>query len=539
MNPSRTDLRCDYLVIGAGASGCVVASRLAERPENEVVLIEAGGSDRSPFLRLPGLGFAAGAIPRYNWNFEVEPIPALHDRRMVLLQGKVIGGSSSINGMIYARGHASNYDRWADMGCTGWGFADLLPFFRKSESNFRGPNEWHGGDGPMRLRRAAPNLRIFDAFLEAAASAGYPVVDDLNANPGEAFGWFDVNIHQGLRMSASRAFLHGDGIRRNLKVLPRTQALRIRLAGAKATGVEALRDGKPITIHAAQSIIVCAGAIKSPQLLMLSGIGPGDALRKEGVTVAVESPGVGRNLQNHPCFRPRFACSQPVTARSHLSAAGMTRAALRYATSREGALAESFACAGGFYRSEPGIALPDMQVVMLSALPGHGGKQIRDLLPREHGFALTIYQGTPWSRGEVSLRSSDPLAPPLIDTSYFSDPRDIEVLASGVERMRELMRQPPIARYISAAISPPASVRTRAELVAAIRREAATSYHQSGTCAMGAGESSVVDARLRVKGVDGLRVADTSIIPVLPNAALHAVPLMIGEKAAAMILEEG
>ncbi len=534
MNRSLPELNCDYLVVGAGASGCVVASRLAERGIGRVLLLEAGGSDASPFLRLPGLAFAASSKGEFNWSFRVDPEPGMNARELVFLQGKVVGGSSSINGMIYARGHASQYDRWRAMGCEGWGFADLLPYFKKSERNFRGAGEWHGADGPVPLRRSQPGLPICDAFLEAASGAGYPVVDDLNANVDEGFGWYDVNIDRGRRASAARAFLNRDAGRANLRVSLRTEVLRIVHTRGRATGVEALRAGQRITIRAEREVIVCAGAIKSPQLLMLSGIGPADALRRIGIDVAVDSPGVGKNLQNHPAYRPRFSCSQPVTARNFTTPAGMLRAALAYASRRGGPLAESFASAGGFFRSSPDVDHADMQVVMLSALPG-GGQRLRDLLPKEQGFALTVYQGTPYSRGEVALRSSDPLAAPAIRSGYFSDPRDIEVLADGVERMRELMRRPEIARYIGSTLAPPETVRTRADLVESIRRECATSYHQSGTCAMGSDSSSVLTPRLCVRGIEGLRVADASIIPVLPNAALHAVALMIGEKAAAMV----
>jgi choline dehydrogenase len=530
--------RSDYVVVGAGAAGCVVAARLADNPDNEVVLIEAGGSDLSPFLRLPGLGFAAGAIGRYNWNFVTEPIAELADRRLTLLAGKVLGGSSSINGMIYTRGHSSEYDRWRELGCTGWGFEDVRPYFLKSESNVRGAGEWHGDAGPMRLRRADPRLPICDAFLAAAAAAGLPVVDDLNANHAEGLGWYDVNIDRGLRMSSARAFLPPARRRPNLSVVTGVQVTRIVLSGGRATGVEGVRGSERVAFGAQREVIVCAGAIKSPQLLMVSGIGPADELRRHGIDVVVDSPQVGSNLQNHPCYRPRFACSSPVTARNHVGAMPMLRAGLAYARSRSGPLAESFASAGGFFRSDPGLALADMQVVMLSALPPRGGQRIRDLLPKEQGFALTVYQGSPYSRGRVALRSSSPLDAPLVHTGYFSDPRDLDVLAAGVQRMRDVMRQPAIARYISAAVVPRDTVRSRAELIDDIRREAATSYHQCGTCAMGPDDAAVLDVRLRVRGVAGLRVADASVAPRLPNAALHAVTLMIGEKAAAMILED-
>ena len=530
--------RSDYVVVGAGAAGCVVAARLAEDPDNEVVLLEAGGSDRSPFLRLPGLGFAAGAIGKFNWNFVTEPIRALHDRRLTLLAGKVIGGSSSINGMIYTRGHSSEYDRWRELGCEGWGFDDLRPHFLRSEANVRGAGAWHGADGPMRLRRADPRLPICDAFLEAAAAAGLPVVDDLNANHAEGLGWYDVNIDRGLRASSAHAFLEPARRRRNLTVVTGAHAARIVLSAGRATGVEAVRDGARLVFEARREVVVCAGAIKSPQLLMLSGIGPADELRRHGIDVAVDSPRVGSDFQNHPCYRPQWACSAPVTARNHVGAAPMLRAGLAYALGRSGPLAESFASAGGFFRSDPDLPLADMQVVMLSALPPRGGQRIRDLLPKEQGFALTIYQGTPHSRGRVSLRSPDPLDAPLVQPGYFDDPRDIGILAAGVQRMRDVMRRPEIARHVRAAVAPPDSVRDRAALIEHVRREAATSYHQCGTCAMGPDDRAVLDARLRVRGVAGLRVADASVIPRLPNAALHAVSLMIGEKAAAMIGED-
>lgn len=530
--------QCDYLVVGAGASGCVLASRLSENPNNRVILLEAGGSDVSPFLRVPGLGFAAGAIAKYNWNHLLEPIPELNDRRMVLLEGKVLGGSSSINGMIYTRGHSSEYDRWRDMGCTGWGFEDLRPFFLKSEANLRGPGQWHGGTGPMPLRRADPQLPICDAFLAAAGSAGLPIVDDLNANHQEGLGYYDVNIHRGLRMSAARSFLHPAKRRGNLKVITRTEVLRILFSHGRAIGVEALQHGVKTTFSAAREVIICAGAIKSPQLLLLSGIGPADELLALGVEVVAHSPQVGKNLQNHPCYRPRFACSHKVTARNHLSPTGILRAGYSYAVSQTGPLAESFASVGGFFRSDPNLALADMQVVMLSALSPEGSQGLLGLLPKEQGFGLTVYQGTPYSRGQVRLRSSDPLAAPMVVSGYFSDPRDIDVLASGVQRMREVMRQPEIARYISSAVAPKDKVRSKAELIDEIRREAGTSYHQSGTCAMGADERSVLDSRLRVRGVTKLRVADTSVIPRLPNAAMHAPALMIGEKTASMVLDD-
>lgn len=528
----------DYIVVGAGAAGSVVAARLATGSDARVLLLEAGGGDRDPFLRVPGLGFAAGTFAKYNWNFETQPIPALHNRKMTLLQGRVMGGSSSMNGMVYARGHSSEYDAWAAMGCAGWGFDDLLPYFLKSESNFRGAGAWHGADGPLKLRKAKPDLPICNAFLEAAKDSGLPIVEDLNANHPQGLGWYDVNIDRGVRQSASRVFLGPAQKLPNLTIRKNARVRRVLFDKTRAIGVE-VQIGRRVTcIHAESEVILSGGAINSPALLLHSGVGPADDLAAQGIKIVADSAQVGKNLQNHPCFRPQWQCSAPVTARNHMSPFGIARAAVSYAVGRRGVLSESFASVGGFFRSDPDLELADMQVVFLSALPPSGGQGLWDLLPKQQGFGLTIYQGTPFSRGQVSLHSADPLVNPQVDTGYFSDPRDIHILAKGVDRMRAVMRQPSIAKYIRSEMAPGRDVVSHADLVAAIRKGAGTSYHQCGTCAMGPAQDAVLDLRLRVRGVEGLRVADNAIMPRLPNAALHAPALMIGEKAAALILED-
>lgn len=502
-----------------------------------MVVVEAGGLDNSWLLRVPAASFIAASAARFNWNFVTEPIPALNGRDMVWLSGKVLGGSSSINAMVYARGHSSEYDAWRQMGCDGWGFSDLLPYFKRSEANVRGEGPWHGGSGPMKIRPAAPRLKICDAFLEAASASGFPVLDDLNCNAVEGFGYYDINVDRGVRMSAPAAYLRPVLDRPNLTVITGAPALRVTIENGRATGAEVLIGGEPTRMEAEREVIISAGAVKSPQLLMLSGIGPAEELSRHAIRVLVESPGVGANLQNHVCYRPRYLCSHPVTARRHVEPLGALKAGIAYALARRGPLAESYGPAGGFFRTDNRLETADAQVVLISALPPNpalNARRMMDLLPKEHGFAFTIYQGSPSSRGEIRLRSGDPLDSPIIRPGYLSHPADMPVLTSAVRIMRRMMRMPVIARFIEREISPGDSV-SDDDLEAEIRRNAATAYHQSGTCAMGRHEAAVVDPKLRVRGIDGLRVADTSIVPRIPNAAMHAVALMIGEKAAAMI----
>ena len=532
--------RLGYVVIGAGAAGCVVAGRLSQMlPEARIALIEAGRERLGMTTRVPGIAFIASTFPRQNWNYQTEPVPALNGRRLSWSQGRIFGGSGSINGMLYLRGHSLEYDQWAQRGCQGWSFDQVLPYFKKAETNSRGAGEWHGDNGPMGVKQSRLDLPICDAFLATAAEAGYPVVDDLNADVAEGFGRFDTNVADGRRASTAVAYVQPARRRGNLELLPKTIAARIVIEGGRARGVEIVRAGVRETIWAEREIILCGGTVNSPQLLMLSGIGPVDHLSRFEIPVVVDAPEVGRNLQNHPSYALRFACSQPVTAYKYLNPKAALGIALRYALSGGGPLGESYVATGGYMRSDPALEISDTIVVMVPALVTRGGVGFRlaDLFPERHGFTVMVGSGRPLSRGYVLLRSNDPAAHPRIFPEYFSEPEDLRRLARSVRCVRDMMRRSTIRDLIEAELAPGAIANEQAAIEEDIRARAATYFHPSGTCRMGSDTTAVVDPQLRVIGLQGLRVADASIMPAALNACTHAPTIMIGEKAAAMIAE--
>ena len=529
----------DYVVVGAGAAGCVVAGRLSEMlPEARIALIEAGRERLGVTTKVPGIAFVASTFAKQNWNYQTEPVPALNGRRLSWFQGRIFGGSSSINGMLYLRGHSLEYDQWAQRGCQGWSFDQVLPYFKKAETNSRGAGEWHGDHGPMAVKQSRVDLPICDAFLAAAGEAGYPVVDDLNTDIVEGFGRIDTNIANGRRASTAMAFARAGRQRGNLDLLSESVAARIIIESGRAKGVEIIRRGARETIWAEREVILCGGTINSPQLLMLSGIGPADHLAQVGILVVHDAPEVGRNLQNHPAYSLRYACSQPVTAYKYLNPGAAIGMGLRYALTGGGSLAESYVATGGYMRSDPSLAVSDTIVVMVPALVTRRpeiGFHVRDLFPERHGFTVMVGSGRPLSRGHILLRSADPTMHPLIYPEYFSEPEDLHALMRSVQRMRNIMRGLAIRELIEAELAPGPIANDETSIEADIRARCATYFHPSGTCRMGTEATAVVDPRLRVNGIEGLRVADASIIPAALNACTHAPTIMIGEKGAALI----
>ncbi len=523
----------DYIVVGAGAAGCVVAARLSEDPSARVLLLEAGAADDSLSTTIPLLTFMASADAKRNWSFETEPIPELNGRRQVWSQGRGLGGSSSINGMIYMRGHPREYDAW---NCPGWSWAELEPHFKRSEGNSRGEGPWHGGDGPLKVRPSRLDLPICDAFIAALADDGCPAVEDLNAGVEEGVGRFDCNIDDGVRMGARRAYLTPAQNRANLTVQRDALALRIRFDGTRAVAVETLCGGDRRDFHAEREIILCGGALNSPSLLLASGVGPAAHLAEVGVEMVADAPEVGENLRNHPAHFDQYLCDAPVTAYSYMSPLAAMGAGASYLFARKGPLAEGFSTVGGFLRSDPSLEFADTIVVMIpSLLQRAAGASPRwwDLLPKRNGFMVATALGRTHGAGRLRLRSADPTAAPSIYPEFFNDPRDMSALVHSVQRVRRALRNDPIARYITN--PPPPGFDDEAAIETSIRGTAGSLSHPSGTCRLGADARAVVDLELRVNGVEGLRVADNSVMPNALNACTHAPAIMIGEKAASLI----
>ena len=527
----------DYVIVGAGSAGCVLANRLSADPGCSVLLVEAGGRDRNPLFRLPmlmGRLFLSGIC---NWRYHTEPVPALGGRSLYWPRGKVLGGSSTINGMVYVRGNRLDYEHWAQMGLPGWSWDEVLPAFLRSEAHMERGGAGHNRAGELTVCRARGTNPLFDLFIEAGRQAGHPVTDDFNGADQEGCGRYDFTIRRGKRCSASTAFLRPVRRRRNLRVATDTLALRVLVEQGRATGVEIARGGRVQRVHAAREVVLSAGTVNSPQILMLSGIGPPAELARHGIGVVHDLPGVGRNLQDHVDCVLSFECRQPVTLYRELRADRLALSLVRGMVFGEGVLTTFPYEAGAFLKTRPGLAAPDVQLHFMPALEESANLHLpnpfgRDAALARHGLAIRVGPLVPESRGTITLRSADPADPPRIQPDYLERDADRRTMIAGVRVVRDIVGQPALAPYRGRELAPGEGVRSDEDLAAWLRSAAMTTFHPVGTCKMGIDPMAVVDARLRVRGIEGLRVADASIMPVITRGNTNAPAIMIGEKAA-------
>ena len=525
----------DYIIVGAGSAGCVLADRLSADGTHQVVLLEYGGSDRSIFIQMP----AALAYPmntkRWNWSYESEPEPHLNNRRLNCPRGKGLGGSSSINGLVYVRGNALDFERWKeDEGATGWGYADVLPYFKRAEGRAEGGNEYRGGDGPLSTSYGPLDNPLHQAWLDAAQQAGYGLTEDYNGYAQEGFGRMDMTVRDGTRCSAAKAYLYEARKRPNLKVIERALVTRILFEGTRAIGVEYERAGQLHQLRAAREVILSGGPINSVQLLKLSGIGPADELQQHGIEVRADRPGVGANLQDHLEFYFQMACTQPITLYGKANILGKAMVGAQWLFRRSGLGASNQFESCGFIRSRAGIKYPDIQYHFFPMAINYDGSS----LATEHGFQAHVGPMRSKSRGTVTLKSADPHDKPKILFNYMSHPDDWAEMRACVRLTREIFQQPAFAPFRRCEIQPGADIVTDAQIDAFIAEHVESALHPSCTCKMGSPRDpmAVVDPELRVIGVQGLRVVDSSVMPTITTGNLNAPTIMIGEKGADHIL---
>ena len=525
----------DFIIVGAGSAGCAMAARLSEDPANRVLVLEFGGTDAGPFIQMPAALSYPMNMRRYDWGFASEPEPHLGGRVLATPRGKVIGGSSSINGMVYVRGHAKDFDTWEDMGASGWGYRHVLPYFQRMENAKAGDESWRGRSGPLHVQRGPKHNPLFNAFIEAGRQAGYETTADYNGEKQEGFGDMEMTVYKGQRWSAANAYLKPALKRGNVELITGALVRRVIIENGRATGVEYQRgSGAPQVAHARREVIISASSINSPKLLMHSGIGPAQHLKEHGIDVVADRPGVGANLQDHLELYLQQACTQPITLYKHwnLISKALIGAQWLFTGKGLGASNQFEACA--FIRSKAGIDYPDIQFHFIPFAVRYDGKAAAE----GHGFQAHVGPMRSKSRGAVRLRSADPLDKPSIRFNYMSHADDWADFRACIRLTREIFGQEAFTPFRGKEIQPGSHLQSDDELDGFIREHAESAYHPCGTCRMGAKDDpmAVVDPECRVIGVDGLRVADSSIFPQVTNGNLNAPSIMVGEKASDHIL---
>jgi choline dehydrogenase len=530
------NLEFDYVIVGAGSAGCVLANRLSADGKNSVLLLEAGPKDTNLWIHVPlGYGklFKAKAV---NWMYQTEPEPGLNGRTVFQPRGKVLGGSSSINGLLYVRGQHEDYDRWRQHGNAGWGFDDVLPYFRKAEHQARGADDFHGVGGPLPVSDLGYPDPLSAAFIEAAVETGIPRNRDFNGATQEGAGFFQTTTRHGRRASTAVAYLRPAKGRNNLHVETAALAQRIVFDGHRAVAVEYRKTGSLRTARARKEVLVCGGAYNSPQLLQLSGVGPADLLRKHGIGVVLDAPGVGHDLQDHMQVRIVSRCPKKITLNDIVNhPLRRILAGARYAAFRTGPLTIAAGTSGAFFKTNPRLATPDIQIHFLPFSTDKMGEKLHSF----SGFSASVCQLRPESRGSLRIKSADPAAAPEIRINYLSTEVDRTANVEGLKILRKILQAPSLSSYVTEEFEPGIKVSTDEELLNFCRRRGSTVYHPTSTCRMGSDPLAVVDQRLRLRGIGGLRVVDASVMPDLVSGNTNAAVIMIAEKASDMILEDG
>ncbi|HET6234232.1 MAG TPA: choline dehydrogenase [Acetobacteraceae bacterium] len=525
-------IEADFVVVGAGSAGCVMATRLSEDPRTRVVLLEAGGQDDNRWIHIP-LGFGKTfADPSVNWCYETEPDPGANGRRIFWPRGKVLGGSSSINGMVYIRGQHEDFDLWRQMGCTGWSATDVLPYFKRAEHQVRGPNDWHSTGGPLVVSDVADKHEICEAFIRACNDLGYPTNPDFNGAAQDGVGYHQTTTTNGKRCSTAKGYLHPAMDRPNLRVITGALAQRITFIGKRATGVNFTQDNLPFSVRVRREVILCGGAINSPQLLLLSGVGPQAQLAAHGIEVVHHSPGVGQAMQDHYSAPIKLKCRFPITVNDVMqSNLKKLRTGLEYYLLRRGPMAAISSQVALFARTRPELATPDikMSISIFSA------DRPQDGLHKWSGFTIIVYQLRPESRGEIRLKSANPQDPPAMIPNYLATETDRRTITDGLMLGRRLLAMPKMQHYVAEEFLPGPAVVTDAQMLEHARNCGGTVFHPTSTCKMGIDTMAVVDPELRVIGIHGLRVVDASVMPTVVSGNTNAATIMIAEKAADLV----